>query len=135
VNVGNDFVELVSVDAVWSMRESDRRVSGNRRMDDVSWSKFKNDIFDRGVVKPIVVGYFEVSGVAVLVDGHHRLAAAKELGLKYVPAIGIRYDAAYKGDRSLGVKVRSRIGWFPLPTWNIKPSDLGIPAAGPWSRK
>jgi len=48
-----------------------------------AFSKLKEDIRTNGIQEPIK--YVEYKGTKYVVDGHHRLRAAKELGVKAVP--------------------------------------------------
>ncbi len=55
--------------------------------------KVRNSIKSLGkVLKPVIID--EATGV--IIDGHHRVVALKSLGLKYVPALLIRYTEVIK---------------------------------------
>lgn len=53
-----------------------------------AYERLKKDIQKRGVRKPLLVE--EVEGKLHVGDGHHRLQAAKELGITHVPVRHIR---------------------------------------------
>jgi hypothetical protein len=57
-----------------------------------------NDIAENGIRDPIK--YVEVNGNKFVVDGHHRLAAARQLGIKDVPVQQVQLP--YAGYRSVG---------------------------------
>ncbi len=46
------------------------------------------DIKKRGICEPLILGYYPYLGPAMLIEGNHRLVAAKKLGLKEVPVRG-----------------------------------------------
>lgn len=69
---------MVPIDEVWQYREFDRKnepIKGDDYLD-----KIKSVIKKDGFTKPL-----KLSIDGLLIDGNHRIAAAKELGLKYVP--------------------------------------------------
>ena len=66
-------------------------------MDGQRPNSVKENIASHGIKEPIK--YFEFNGTKYVVDGHHRLMAARELGLKSVPAESV--NLPYKGYRNV----------------------------------
>jgi hypothetical protein len=97
--------------------------------------KLKEDIKKNGFKEPIVVLYdkFSNGGEATIIEGNHRYAAAKELGLKEIP---VTFE---KGTiRSNEKRVKDQM--FPLnrksigkinDTFGVKGSDLGLTVRQP----
>ena len=68
------------------------QTSSNNRL-----KKLTSDIKENGILEPIK--YIEYNGEKHVVDGHHRLLAAKRLGLTEVPAVEVTLP--YAGYRTL----------------------------------
>ena len=68
------------------------QTSSNNRL-----KKLTADIKENGMLEPIK--YIEYNGEKYVVDGHHRLLAAKRLGLTEVPAVEVTLP--YAGYRTL----------------------------------
>ena len=97
--------------------------------------KLKEDIKKNGFKEPIVVLYdkFSNGGEATIIEGNHRYAAAKELGLKEIP---VTFE---KGTIRSNEK-RAKDQMFPLnrkpigkinDTRGVKGSDLGLTVRQP----
>ncbi len=97
--------------------------------------KLKEDIKKNGFKEPIVVLYdkFSNGGEATIIEGNHRYAAAKELGLKEIP---VTFE---KGTIRSNEK-RAKDQMFPLnrkpigkinDTFGVKGSDLGLTVRQP----
>ena len=69
----------------------------------LKWTVFnKDDLFGEGLAREGIrepIKYVEVNGQKYVVDGHHRLQAARELGIKDVPAE--RVQLPYQGYNSV----------------------------------
>jgi hypothetical protein len=64
------------------------------------YEALKADIKENGITNPIK--YVEHNGVKYVVDGHHRLRAARELGLTDVPAERVKLPfGGYRGPDDL----------------------------------
>lgn len=61
------------------------------------YEALKAEIRANGIRKPIK--YVEHGGKKYIVDGHHRLLAAQELGIKDVPGRGLSFRMAATGRR------------------------------------
>lgn len=53
----------------------------------------------KGILVPVIARYVEVNGQKYVVDGHHRLRAAKDLGMKEVPVEKV--ELPYKGYKTI----------------------------------
>jgi hypothetical protein len=103
-------VELVSVDYLDSIRTQEKS----------NWNyDLEKSIEKEGIKEPVIIGYWEEYGYVALMDGHHRLDTAIDLGIEKIPAIiDIRHD-----------EPEGKIKVYSVPKYSIspkKPSDLGI---------
>jgi hypothetical protein len=103
-------VELVSVDYLDSIRTQDKS----------PWNyDLEKSIEEKGVEEPVVIGFWAEYGYVALLDGHHRLDTAIELGIDKIPAIVIdKYDEPH-----------GKVKLYRTPMYKEnpkKPSDLGI---------
>jgi hypothetical protein len=103
-------VELVSVDYLDSIRTQDKS----------PWNyDLEKSIEEKGVEEPVVIGFWAEYGYVALLDGHHRLDTAIELGIDKIPAIVIdKYDVPH-----------GKVKLYRTPMYKEnpkKPSDLGI---------
>jgi len=97
--------------------------------------KLKEDISKNGFKEPIVIVYdkFSNGGEATIVEGNHRIIAAKELGLTEIP---VRFEKGTIRDNESRVKdkmfpiKRKVIGKFD-DTKGVKGSDLGLTVRQP----
>tara|TARA_R100000152_G_C6782241_1_gene219242 strand:+ start:1026 stop:6542 length:5517 start_codon:yes stop_codon:yes gene_type:complete len=93
---GNEVVpvRMVPIDELYAL--DDWSYNMNRR-DQAGFEELKADIEKNGFVSPIQVMLHPEVGnaVAIVAQGNHRLAAARELGLSHVPVVG-RWD--HKGE-------------------------------------
>ena len=97
--------------------------------------KLKEDISKNGFKEPIVLVYdkFSNGGEASIIEGNHRIIAAKELGLKEIP---VTFEKGTIRDNEKRVSE----GMFPLnrkkvgsinDTYGVKGSDLGLTVRQP----
>lgn len=56
-----------------------------RGIEGEDWKQFVADVAERGILQPIVIS--RRTGVAIVVDGHQRWRAAKQLELELVPCV------------------------------------------------
>lgn len=95
--------------------------------------ELKEDIKKNGFKEPIIIHYDQATGEASIVEGNHRMAAAKELGLKEVPVAfekgTLRTDEARAKDKMFPLNrvqvgdVNTRLG--------VKGEDLGLTVRQP----
>jgi ParB-like chromosome segregation protein Spo0J len=93
---------MVPTSEVDKYKEYDRRAVQHPGRDTDTINKLKEDISKNGITEPLILKYGVEDGKAHLWEGNHRLAAAKELGLKEVP---VRVVTSPKTEGSFGVKV------------------------------
>lgn len=113
-NGGNVDYELVSTLNLNSIRNQDKS----------NWDyDLEKSIEEKGILEPVTIGYWPEEHVITLVDGHHRLDTAMDLGIEEIPTrIEKYYNYPY---------LKHRL--YPVPRINsnaTKPSDLGIYGSG-----
>jgi hypothetical protein len=97
--------------------------------------RLKKDIAKNGFKEPIVLIYdkFSGDGEATIIEGNHRIIAAKELGLKEIPVKfekgTIRTNESRTNDNMFPIK-RKTIGIIN-DTRGVKGSDLGLTVRQP----
>jgi hypothetical protein len=97
--------------------------------------RLKEDIAKNGFKEPIVIVYdkFSGDGEATIIEGNHRIIAAKELGLTEVPVTfekgTIRDNESRVKDRMFPIK-RKTVGKLN-DTRGVKGSDLGLTVRQP----
>jgi hypothetical protein len=97
--------------------------------------RLKEDIAKNGFKEPIVIIYdkFSGEGEATIIEGNHRIIAAKELGLTEVPVIfekgTIRDNESRVKDKMFPIK-RKTVGKLN-DTRGVKGSDLGLTVRQP----
>jgi hypothetical protein len=106
----NELVENVSTDFLNSIRNQDKS----------SWDyDLEKSIEEQGILEPVTIGYWSEYDKITLVDGHHRLDTAIDLGIKSIPTIIQIYH-----NNPIG---KHRLHQAPKYNPNAKkPSDLGI---------
>lgn len=76
----------MSVDDVWDYIEYNRRPGAPNNTHTIrSYEKLKHSIAKKGIQEPLMIDYNPVNQTALLTEGHHRLLAADELGMKKIP--------------------------------------------------
>lgn len=93
-----EYVELVPIKALWDMREFDRREEPkwSQERTDMTIDNLKDDVEREGFKNPIRIEYYFYAGKATIREGNHRVRAAFELGLQYVPALVYVSDSSFK---------------------------------------
>jgi len=97
--------------------------------------KLKKDISENGFELPIIIFYdkFSGNGEATIIEGNHRIIAAKELGLTEVPVIfekgTIRDNESRINNKMFPIK-RKTIGKID-DTFGVRGSDLGLTVRQP----
>ena len=93
-----EFVELVPLNALWDMREFDRREEPKwgQEESDNDIEKIKHSFEQDGFKNPLRIEFYFYAGRAIIREGNHRVRAAFELGLKYVPALVYVSDYSFK---------------------------------------
>ncbi|MFN5539768.1 MAG: ParB N-terminal domain-containing protein [Candidatus Melainabacteria bacterium] len=81
-----------------TIRPFELEITHSTTMNRREFSLLKQNIAENGITDPIK--YVEYNGNKYVVDGHHRLQAAKELGIQYVPAekVQLPYKGYYSTD-------------------------------------
>lgn len=118
-SMGAQYAEPVPTTALekFSAQEELRTPKGSPE-----YETLKTDIEKNGIQEPIVIGYDAQTKSAEIVEGNHRLAIAKELGIKDVPVV-VQNTGVLRG----GVPIKGVEGEVPF---NIKPSEAGITLQG-----
>lgn len=93
-----EFVELVPIKALWDMREFDRREEPKwgQEESDNDIDNLKHSIEQDGFKNPLRIEYYFYAGRAIIREGNHRVRAAFEMGLQYVPALVYVSDYDFK---------------------------------------
>ncbi len=98
------------------------------------WSGFTDNIRLKGIDSPISVEWHPGHGYAVVVDGHHRIAAAKQIGLEAVPVkvkLGTNVTDPGPSDGSTSRKItgiKQVTDKDKMPK-QIRPTSVGIRSA------
>lgn len=100
-----------------------------RRISDTALASLKSSIERFGFVDPVIVN----DRTGTLVGGHQRLRAAKELGLKDVPVVGVNLDEAE--EKALNVALNKISGEWDLDLLrgvleDVKTSGLELSLTG-----
>jgi ribosomal protein S18 acetylase RimI-like enzyme len=88
----------------------------------------KTDILNNGFKEPVVIIYDKGKGEASLIEGNHRIAAAKELGLNEIPVRterGVLRTNEQRVNEGMFPLSRVNVG-FLNDTYGVKAIDLGI---------
>ena len=80
-------VELVPVAELWHLREFDRRAEpkADQTESDETIEELKAVLQGAGLRNPLSIDYFPATRRVLLTEGNHRLAAACELGMMFLP--------------------------------------------------
>lgn len=90
-----------------SVRTSELVPTHGKTMSNSQFNALKQNIAKDGIREPIK--YVEVNGQKYVVDGHHRLQAAQELGIRDVPAEPVQLP--YQGYKSVEDLFSGDRGW------------------------
>lgn len=77
-------------------------IEGLQPMSQEDFSRLKDHIKKNGIMNPLIVK--ELADSYRLIEGHHRLRAAKELGMSEVPVQYLQKSLSAKAERELAVK-------------------------------
>lgn len=125
------FVEFVPTEELLKFREFDRRETPKHSEDDSheTIERFKKEFLKTGIEEPLEITYYAKNKMVLLTDGNHRLSAAVELSMPYLPVVVVSTDEPI--DESKKYKA------IPVPGYSddvsievpdvVKPSDIGLP--------
>jgi hypothetical protein len=121
-----DKVQLVPVSELIKLREHDRRVvfKWSKASSDETIDTLKVSIAEEGLKNPLKLQYYHGDHKAYLAEGNHRLSAAVEMGLEYLPAVVVTSELKSVGDVNRVPGYASR-GNGSLPSY-LAPSEIGI---------
>jgi len=121
--------ELVPVSYLWGLREHTRQRAGTPghgrawSEEPENWDELKESIRAEGIREPLILDYNPYTGYALLSEGNHRLAIAKELGISCVPVRAYRVvSRGVPGDGDS--RYRPVAGGATWPKGEYVPADL-----------
>ncbi len=93
---GNDW-EYVKTDTLWQYKEFDRSVDikNSDSLDNIK--RLEKILSEEGFNQPLILQYSKKYQTAYLTEGNHRLIAAKNIGIKYIP-VRVTTDGGEKRD-------------------------------------
>lgn len=121
------YAEMVSVAELDKFKEFDRAGSEAEHWNTANVQKLLNEIRVNGIDEALMLAYYQAERKAMLIEGNHRLAVAKMLGIKELPVIVTRYerrDASEKAVKVTGVEPNEH-GYV---RGTLSPTEIGIPA-------
>lgn len=129
--VNNEFIEFVAVEDLLKFREFDRLVtpkfSKEESIETIDY--FKNTFLEEGIDEPLIIKYYQPDSMILLTEGNHRLNAAVELNMPYLPVTVLRSEDNVPEDakgKAIPVPGYEQDRQDYVPT-NLKPSDIGLP--------
>jgi len=137
LNTNYENVELVPVTELIKFREFNRRKhpKWDKEDSDETINNLKHEFITNGITTPLIIDYNQYDNRILLVEGCHRLNAAIELGIKYLPCRVIRIkkdfpkEILHKTMKVPGIKP-DKYGYVPA---DLYPSQIGIPGTKPLS--
>lgn len=127
-----DKAELVPISELIKFREFDRRKSfkWNEEYSTNAIEQAKREFLEKGITDILIINYSQSDKKVLLVEGNHRLIAAMELGLKYLPARVYRSKSPINNKNAMKVSgyPEDRYGYVP---GDLKPSQVGIQGCKP----
>lgn len=127
-----DKAELVPISELIKFREYDRRVNFkySKKYSSDAIKQAKREFLQNGITDILIINYSQTDKKVLLVEGNHRLIAAMELGLKYLPARVYRtlFLSDDKNAMSVTGYPEDKHGYVP---GDLKPSQVGIPGCKP----
>ena len=124
--------ELVPISELIKFREFDRRVNfkWDKKYSTSAIEQAKNEFLQNGITDILIINYSQTDKKVLLVEGNHRLVAAMELGLKYLPARVYRTKSSMDSKNAMSVVgyTEDEYGYVP---GDLKPSQVGIPGCKP----
>lgn len=130
-----DVAELVPISELIKIREFDRRTQPkwDKEDSDENIETLKNLFLTNGITRPLIIDYSQSEKRILLVEGNHRLNAAIELGLKYMPCRVVRTTRPFP--KHILSKTMPVSGVEPdtygYVKGDLKPSEVGIPGTKP----
>lgn len=121
-----DGVQLVPIAAIQKLREFNRRVEPKfgQAESHNKIEELKAGLITQGFTEPLIISYSADNRTAHLTEGNHRLNAAEELGLPYVPVMVLLSNS---GSHLRGVTV---VGKQPNQYGHVNnvlfPSEIGL---------
>lgn len=108
--------EYVKTDTLWQYKEFDRSVDikNSDSLDNIK--RLEQILSEEGFNQPLILQYSKKYQTAYLTEGNHRLVAAKNMGIKYIP-VRVTTDGGDKKD------AKRVFGSVDNPTL---PSQIGI---------
>lgn len=103
----NDAFEVVPIDSV------DPAPYNPRKMKPQQFEKLKASLRDLGFTQPIVCNHRD--GSRVIVGGHQRVRAARELGFTQVPVMWVEYDDATERIANIAFNNAEMVGEWDFP--------------------
>jgi 2'-5' RNA ligase len=132
----SDYAEMVPISELDHLREWDRRPGKDPQsaVDPAYWNELKDHIAKHGIGSPLSLEYNPRTGRGYLGEGNHRLQIAQELGQTHAPVYIYRSS---KDDERMqpmhqpgAYSMLDNRGFSQFGQY-MKPSDIGMPTAGP----
>ncbi len=128
-------IELVPISELVKFREFNRRKQPkwDKNDSDETIEHLKNAFLTEGITKPLIIDYAQHQKRVLLVEGCHRLNAAIELNLNYMPCRVVRTTRDFPKHM---LKKTMEVSGYPPNQHNYVPGDLtpsqvGIPGTKP----
>ncbi|GAF70563.1 unnamed protein product, partial [marine sediment metagenome] len=118
---------MPDIKGIVQLPTADLTTNGNVRGDATASPAFIASVAQHGIIQPLVVR--DTKDGWVLVAGHRRLAAAKELGLAAVPVSVIVGKKINDADR-IGLQVAENLHREDLTTWELAQASLDLKVEG-----
>ena len=124
-----DKAELVPISELIKFREYDRRITfkWDKKYSKDAIENAKREFLEKGITDILIIKYSQPDKKVLLVEGNHRLVAATELGLKYLPARVYRSTSSIDNGM-LVTGYPEENGYVP---GDLKPSQVGISGCQP----
>lgn len=128
----NELVELVPVSFLKTIGEFDRRSTPKYSLEDSleTIEQLKDVLLSGAMTDPLKIDYYQSEKKVLLIEGNHRLSAALEMGMEYLPA------EVYRTTRSCKNRKAKKVSGYVRPASkyedtyvpaNLRPSQVGIP--------
>ena len=130
----NNLNENIAIDDYVSIKLINKIPKGETfhdRMNQEYYKKLSDYIRENGIQEPIILQYYFKDNAINLIEGHHRLKIANELGINKIPVkIMVIWNQNIKSDeiifnppKKLDVEEYVKRNYYPT---FIKPSELGL---------
>ncbi len=95
--LSSDDWEYVKTDTLWQYKEFDRSIDikNSDSLDNIK--RLEEILSEEGFNQPLILQYSKKYQTAYLTEGNHRLVAAKNIGIKYIP-VRVTTDGGEKRD-------------------------------------